>query len=67
MLGLLDALLIPLHLFNLFWICFNEGFGMELLRAWEPSVSLSVAWLGATMGSQFCFLIGNETKKEQYG
>ena len=65
--GLLDALLVPLYLFNLFYIYFNEGFGMELPRAWEPLVSSSVAQSSATMGSQFCFLIGNKTEKEQYG
>ena len=45
----------------------NKGLRMELSRAWEPSVSSSVAQLSATMGSRFCVFIGNKAKKEEYG
>ena len=44
-----------------------EGFRMELSRAWEPSDSSSVAQACATMGSRFCFLVGNKIEKEKHG
>ena len=50
-LSLLDALFVPLYPVNIFCISFNEGFGMGLPRAWQPSVSSSVTRFGATMGS----------------